>query len=114
MVDILRNHVLYTEYDSIRQICSPLKLLGITGFIYMQHYKNGEYVNLSNHIEWADFFLSRYMQGLYTFEELRNHMLIKNKFNLWITEQDNSIWQEGKNYFNSSNGITICNEFSDF
>ena len=56
------NHFALTASDAIEQICTPLKLLGITYFHYVKLYPNGSTVQLINRaLHLRDF----YAKGLY-------------------------------------------------
>ena len=110
MKTALQKHVLVTEYDSVKQICSPLNELGIVGFIFMRHFPDGSFIDLSNQLEWSAFFLNRYLRQEYNPDMINDHMFISNGVSLWTLNQENIIWQEGEKHFGFGNGISICLE----
>jgi len=62
---------------------------------------------LSNQLEWSTFFLERYLSGEYEPQSVKDHIFITGDISLWTLNQDNVIWQEGIQYFNYGNGISI-------
>jgi DNA-binding CsgD family transcriptional regulator len=105
---LLKNHVLYTDYRSISEICAPLEKINTHGFIFMRHFREGHFIDLSNQLEWSDFFLNRYMQKEYPQGSVNDHMFIADGVSLWTLNRDNLIWREGETYFNFGNGISIA------
>lgn len=105
---ILKNHVLYTDYHAITEICKPLEKINTCGFIFMRHFREGHFIDLSNQIEWSDHFLNNYMQEKYPASSISDHMFIAEGISLWSLNQDNLIWREGKDFFNFGNGISIA------
>lgn len=105
MFNQLKSHVLYTEYEHLKQICMPLRELRIIGFIFMRFFNDGTFIDLSNQLEWSTFFLNNYFQTKYPKEMISNHM--SKTINLWTLDPNNIIWQEGERYFNFGNGISL-------
>lgn len=102
-----KNTPLYTEHQSIRQICNPLKKIGIHGFIFIRHYQDNTFLDFSNQLEWSTYFLSRYLEKKYQPADINNHMFIEDGVSLWTLNPDNIVWQEGQKYFEFGNGISI-------
>jgi len=103
----LSQHVLFSFHPAIKDICSPLEFLNIFGFIYIKRYIDGSFIDLSNQLEWSEFFLQNLFNCHYTIPDLQKHMLNERNTNLWLADPDNIIWQEGKKYFGFGNGISI-------
>ncbi len=102
-----KKHVLFTEYTDIQDICQPLKLMGIEGFIFMRHFHDGNFIDLSNNITWSEYFLTQYFNDKYPLDSIQNHICLTEGVSLWIANPDNLIWQEGEQHFNYGNGISI-------
>jgi len=114
MENTLRKHILFSGASDVIEICQPLRSIGIEGFIYMRHYPNGDFIDLSNQVKWSEFFLSRYFAQKYPLNALERHMLLKEGVNLWTLEGDNVIWQEGSQHFGFGNGITLCKTYNAY
>lgn len=104
----LEQHVLVTENDNVRQICSPLDRFRIKGFFYMRRFTDGTFVDLSSQLKWSMHFLTNYLRGKYPASMVHDHMFVEDDVSLWKLNNDNIIWQEGIRYFGCGNGITIC------
>lgn len=105
---ILKKHVLYTDYRSVTEICKPLEKINTCGFIFMRHFRDGRFIDLSNQMEWSDYFLNNYMQKKYPATAISDHMYIAKGVSLWSLNQNNMIWREGEDLFNFGNGISIA------
>ncbi len=105
---ILKNHVLYADYRSVVEICKPLEEINTHGFIFIRHFRDGRFIDLSNQIEWSDHFLNKYMQQKYPSSAITDHMFIAEGISLWSLNKENIIWQEGENFFDFGNGISIA------
>ncbi len=103
----LKSHVLYTRHQAIKEICAPLAFLNISGFIFMRHFSDNTFIDLSNQLEWSDFFLDRYMKEKYLNNMLADHMYVRSDVSLWSNNPNNIIWKEGVDYFGFGNGVTI-------
>lgn len=110
----LHSHALFREYEHVLSICAPLKYLDIEGFIFMRHFADGSFIDLSTNLSWSSFFLTRYLQGVYPIESTNDHMFIEYGVSLWKMNQDNIIWREGERHFGYDNGISISVRHSDF
>lgn len=106
----LNTHALFKKYKKVQMLCSPLKKLNITGFIYMRRYEDGRFIDLSNQIEWARFFLEKYLNEDYSVNAIQNHMLSENGLIYWSMDPDNLVWNEGSEIFGFGNGISIFNK----
>lgn len=104
---LFKNHVLYTDYRKVTEICEPLAKINTLGFIFMRYFRSGYFIDLSNQLDWSDYFLNRYMQEKYSAASITNHMLITEGISLWSLNKDNIIWQEGANEFGFGNGVSI-------
>lgn len=67
----LTKHVMYQRYGDIVSICKPLRHLGIDGFIFMRHFPDGSFIDLSNQMDWSDKFLRSYFLGKHSPENSR-------------------------------------------
>jgi len=103
----LTSHILFAKYKKVQALCKPLAKLGIVGFIYIRRYNDGRFIDLSNQIEWTDFFLNKYLHEEYSAGVVEDHMLSEGGVSFWCTEPDNLIWQEGAEVFGFGNGISI-------
>jgi DNA-binding CsgD family transcriptional regulator len=103
----LKKHVLFTDYEHIKQICQKLKKIHINGFFYIRRFPDGSFIDLSTHLNWAEFFLTRYFEEKYEEKDLENHIFIDGDINLWKLNEGNIVWAEGAKHFGFGNGITI-------
>jgi DNA-binding CsgD family transcriptional regulator len=103
----LKKNVLLKSFSDIEFICAPLKKLGICGFIYMRHFPDGTFIDLSNQIDWTLFFISKYYAGAYVEDDIQDHMFLSDKISLWVCNEHNKVWHDGIKHFGFGNGITI-------
>ena len=99
----------------IREICRPLKNLGIHLFSYRRCFSDGSRINFSNNADWLrDYYLlNLYQSSLF---EQPIH-LYSTGFSLWPQESSLPIFSHGRQYYNSDNGITLAiqhQEYCDF
>lgn len=106
----LQQHVLFSELESVIDICKPLNKMGIQGFIFMRHFPDGSFIDLSNQIKWSEFFLQRFMQEKYVYSNIEDHMNSMDGVSLWALNMDNVIWQEGGEHFDFGNGISLSRD----
>lgn len=106
-MDALKNHILFKKYTKVKTLCEPLNKLGISGFIYMRRYPEGRFIDLSNQMEWTSFFLEKYLQAEYPLSMVENHMLSEKGILFWCADPNNLVWQEGREIFGFSNGVSI-------
>ncbi len=104
----LKKHILFTEHSSVLEICNPLFDINITGFIYMRQFQDGSFIDLSTKLDWSEFFLNKFLKGEYCAHTIKNHMFMHKDINLWMSDPDNLVWREGKQFFGYGNGISIC------
>jgi hypothetical protein len=78
----LKKHVLFTEFDHVRQICSKLDKINIKGFFYIRRFFDGSLIDLSNNLDWAEFFFTQYFQAKYTVKDLQHHIFLDDRVNL--------------------------------
>lgn len=107
MLSNLKNNVLITHANEVKNLCDPLKQYGITGFIFMRHFPDGSFIDLSNQIPWSLFFLERFFAGQYETANVSDHIFVSEGISLWSCNLENVIWQEGQQLFNFGNGISI-------
>lgn len=113
-LEMYQNTPLLTEYQSIQQICNPLKKMGIQGFIFIRHYQDGTFLDFSNQLEWSTYFLSRYLAKEYRPVDIKDHMFIEDGVSLWVLNSNNIIWQEGQQHFGFGNGISISQAYPHY
>jgi DNA-binding CsgD family transcriptional regulator len=109
MKSFLKN-ILFTEGDSIVNICAPLKLLGIEHFCYYKVYSDGTIIDFATHLAWTEFFYNKIYNLKYNPLEIVDHFYVQDGISLWEMNPHNKIWQDGKEYFNVGNGITLSLE----
>ena len=110
----LSSHILFKKYKKVQTLCLPLTKLGISGFIYMRRYPDGRFIDLSNQIEWTNYFLDKYLNEHYPTQTVENHMLSKQGTFLWSMEPENIVWKEGSKLFGFGNGISIYKKSSEY
>lgn len=110
----LEKTILMNSSAIMQEICEPLKLLGIVGFFYMRLYDDGSLTGLTSNPEWSDFFMTKFFTEGYEVCDIQDHIFVQDDISLWENNQHNIIWQEGKNYFNVGNGITITEKTKEY
>ncbi|MEO8400851.1 MAG: helix-turn-helix transcriptional regulator [Gammaproteobacteria bacterium] len=102
---LIENHFFLLSANDIENICKPLLKLGITCFTYIKNFNDGSQVYLSNSARWIDDYynLALYKTSLFEFKS----SLYQSGYFIWPTEADSAVFLHGRNYFNSSNGITL-------
>lgn len=103
-----------TEADSIRQICEPLKLIGIDDFFYMRVYNDETIIDFATHIDWGVHFFDKLQDNFYSKAEVNSHFHSSNQTTLWQDYPDNLIWKEGRDYFKVGNGLTIIRRSENY
>jgi DNA-binding CsgD family transcriptional regulator len=103
----LKKMPLVTESQSVKQICKPLKLFGITDFWFMRGYPNGTFLDLGTHLPWATLFFENFYQLKYEKKDMEMHTFFREGMALWDHNPENKIWQEGKE-FSLGHGISIA------
>lgn len=101
------NTMMVREAESVKSIAAPLQLLGIEGFFYMRIYPDNRILDLTTDLQWGELFFNNLYQEKYKPSDLYQHMCFTENVSLWVNNPQNLIWQEGKEYFNVGNGISI-------
>lgn len=110
-IQFLKKYPTLSRCAEIEQICSPLKTLDIHHFHYLKNYDDGSQVNLCNEGHWIEhFFNKRYYENGF-FE--KHPCLYKSGIILWSTFNGQDIFNDGKNFFDIANGLTIVNKLKD-
>lgn len=107
-MSLIKKHALFKHYDVTSQLSKPLKDVGIEGFIYIQHFADGSFVDLSNQLKWSEYFLENYLNEKYNPADIVDHMFLHEGISLWAANPNNVIWQEGAQHFDFGNGISIA------
>lgn len=113
LYDAKNNMLIHYAHD-VSNICEPLKKYGITGFIFMRHFSDGSFIDLSNQIPWSLFFLERFFSETYNAKNVFDHFFIEDGVSLWSCNPDNIIWQEGQALFDFGNGISITTHKKEY
>jgi LuxR family transcriptional regulator, quorum-sensing system regulator SolR len=108
------NYIVSQTVDSVRQICSPLKHIGITGFIYARHYPNDSFFELKTDYRWGEFFYNKLFDKQYRKTDISEITNFTDKFMLWKLNQHNAVWQDAKIHFGQDNGILIYKHHLDY
>jgi DNA-binding CsgD family transcriptional regulator len=112
----MRNFALdFNHAQNVQAIVKPLaERIGIVGFFLIRRYPDGTFINITSEPNWAEFFYNRFYQQDYAPHAIVNHMLPSNNISLSILNAQNEIWQEGREYFNVGNGITLSKQFEHY
>lgn len=105
-MNFLKTH-LFSEADSIRNICTPLHHFGVTGFFYIRLYDDGSFIDLSVDLNWAEFYFKKLFSCTYQINEISDSIYLSNEISLWTLNENNKIWQEGREIFGHGNGLTL-------
>lgn len=106
-----KNHIALNAAYDIKEICKPLKMLGITSFNYVKTYYDGSQINLSNSSEWIEhFYLKKYYQ-IGSFE--RHPEKHTSGYVLWKELGGQEIFSDARTYFGVDHGITIIEKQAD-
>lgn len=103
---ILREYS-YSAATDIVDICSPLFHLGLKGFFYLRIYNNNTFIDLQTHSIWAEHFYKKFFSLEYSAEEIKNEIYLSDGVSLWISNEANKVWQEGKEVFGFGNGLLM-------
>lgn len=99
--NFIKNHLVLTSAQEIEQICSPLKILGITYFSFVRSFKDGSHIRLSNHAQWTEHY---YTRGFYNV--ILKQVPNKDSNVLWSCIDRYPLFQEASE-FNIDNGTVI-------
>ncbi len=100
--------------EQIKSITGPLQLLGIEGFFYMRIYPDNSLIDFTSEPQWGELFFHNLYNENYRTVDLYQHLCFKNNISLWAHNPHNTIWQEGKEYFNLGNGVSIFKQHSSY
>jgi len=101
-----KSHISLISANEINQICKPLLRLGITTFIYIKNYKNGQVLHLSNRAGWL---IHYYQKEFYRIDPLMNKSSIfPPGFFLWNTLDGRDIYYDAEIYFGITHGIVLA------
>lgn len=106
--------IIFNKISEIQQICQPLQLLGMTGFVYKRLYSDGQYIDLATDAEWADFFYKKLYEAHYQPVEIQDLHFHSEDISLWSLNQQNAIWKDAGDYFNHARGITLYEHHAQF
>lgn len=109
-----KQHIVFTTFNDIRQICSPLKHMGISGFVYKKIYNDGSYIDLATDNVWADVYYQKFYSEDYKVPEIQEHHFFANNISLWSLNPQNTIWRDANDYCNHKNGISLYEHDKNF
>lgn len=109
-----RKDIVFSKIDEVQQICEPLKLLGMNGFVYKRLYADGRYIDLATDPEWGDFYYKKLYEGHYQPTEIQDLHFHSEDISLWSLNQQNSIWKDAGDYFKHARGITLYEHHDQF
>jgi len=94
-----------------RLICSPLKQFGITFFAFAKTYKDYSQVNFSTHGNWLQYLFTNNLHYLGSFDGFPEWY--RSGYAIWSSLIERTIFEEGYNFGNIGNGITITRPTED-
>jgi DNA-binding CsgD family transcriptional regulator len=96
----------------IDEIIQPIKKFGIHLFSYRKTFADGSRINFSNNADWLyDYFnLKLYQSSLFEYA-IENY---ESGFSIWPLESKLSVFQHGRLYYNSDNGMTFTIKHADY
>lgn len=103
------DNILFTEGETIKNVCSPLKHINITNFFFYRVYSDGTFIDFATNLDWTEFFLKKFYNCEYAANSISDLFFIENGISLWEMNPHNQIWRDGKNIFGAGNGITMVN-----
>lgn len=91
----------------IDELCSPLKIIGVTKFTYLKRYKDKTEVYLSNNGEWIDYFYENelYKSSVFWYTEQLRHT-----YHIWPPSDSYPIFEHSWNHFKSGRGVMLIEE----
>ncbi len=112
-----RHYIAANTGDTIKELCSPLRSLGINFFSYMKAYKQGGHFWVCSDGDWSEHFYRRQYHQYSTFENLKVYQPSKGVY-LWNLLDFDSIYcadifLDARDLFNIDNGVTIVDETYD-
>lgn len=101
---------LFFEVENIRNICLPLKLINVENFFFHRIYPDGTMIHLSTDVIWGEHFLNKLFSLDYEHADINSHLYIENNISLWEMNDHSQVWQDGREYFNVGNGISVLSQ----
>lgn len=107
MSALWRNHVVFTESDHVKTICSPLKDLSIDGCFFMRIFPDGSFIDLATNLSWSEHFLENYFSEKYNFKTTKKTIILEQNIDLWSANEGNDFFIDAHRNFNIKEGIFI-------
>ena len=114
------NNLIAFQYNAsidhrMKELCEPLKYLGLTHFGYLKFFKDGTYLKLGNDLRWIENYLKNNLAD--KTEAFAESLKLVPRFKL-----DHQIWPQSKGQdciaelynFNICNGINFCYKSDDY
>jgi DNA-binding CsgD family transcriptional regulator len=100
--------------SSVKDIITPMHVMGIAGLFYVRIYPNGTIINLANNANWTEFYFKQLETTRYQSKDINDQFFTYDGISLWAFNAANPIWQDAKQYFGYSNGVLICENHTHF
>lgn len=107
-LEILQNHIALTSSDSVRDICKPLEMLGISYFSFVRSYHDGSHIRLSNNPAWTDHY---YKRGFYNI--VLKQVPDSEGNILWSNIDKYPLFYEAAEYYDVDNGTVVVLNIDD-
>ena len=111
LIELPKNHFIFTSSKDVNDICFPLKQFKINGFCLLRSFPDGTQIKLSNNARWQEHI---FKQGLHQNHPFSRH---PKKYMpgvyLWDSFSNQEMVIHARKYFNFDHGITIINKFPD-
>ena len=107
-MELSSKHISFTGANDMRIIAAPLKILEVSFFSCTLYYYNGEYISLTTHPKWYDFFLKKEVAGCCNVFNLQ-----KGQY-LWQQLFPDQAVADADNIFDIKNGIQLTYLRDDF
>jgi len=98
----------------VSKIIIPMRTVDIVGVFYTRIYPDGTAINLASDVNWTELYFNQLSAGAYQNKDVLDKYFTHSGVSLWALNPTNQIWQDGKNYFNYGNGVTISNDCPGF
>lgn len=100
--------------SSVGEIIAPVHSMGVSGIFYARIYPDGTIINLANNADWSAFYFKQLAIGQYQHQNIIDQLFNYSGVSLWALNEENPIWQDAKQYFGYSSGVSICEEHAKF
>lgn len=109
---IIDKHPFLAMAKDIDDICKPLRQFGIHLYSYRKTFKDGSRINVSNNANWLEDYFQYELYKSSLFES--DIDCYSSGFSVWPKESSLPVFEHGRTYYSSDNGITLILKDKDY